>query len=1078
MHRFLAGVESFFSSLSGKLASLFSRGEEHTENQPKKVDIFDRADAYFQKFDGSFLVWSFFLSTAVMLLIYAFFGVYPFGKNSVLVLDLNGQYVQFFAGLRRILHGDGSLLYSFSRSLGGEFLGIYAYYLASPLSYLVALFPAGSILEALLCILVLKTGLSGLFFGVYLHYTRRPHKTVTVALSVLYALSAYSVVMQHNLMWMDGLMLLPLLILGLHRLIRQKKPVLYTVSLALILLCNYYIGYMICLFTAIYFFYDFAAHPASVTNPTEERRHFLSTLGRCALFTLLGVGMAALLLLPAYYSLTFGKNAFSSPDFSFKAKFDILDFLAKLFPGAYDTVRPNGLPWVYSGVLSLLLVPLYFVDGKIPWRKKVATGCFLLLLFLSMYLNPLDILWHGGQAPNWLNYRYSFAFCFLALTCAADVTPHLRQIGHRAILVTGGCVAALAVLLQKLGLTYTASDGEAKEFFDDLNGLWLTLGCVVLYVFLLLLLSEHGKEDRQVEPIAMVMTLIVCIETFLNGSFYLRRLNEDVVVSSYASYHDFYDRYADAFDYVKENDPSLYRMEKSFQRNVCDPFVFGYRGVASSTSTLNTSTIAFVSQMGLKANSHWTEATGLTPASGSLLGVKYWVCKDGEKADPIYRVFHRNGDAETGNQTVTYENPYALPLVFCSSRKIKDVSFALPEPGDYVLSSSGKYVLPADHAPVCLSPFQRVNSVFGALLGQDSPAGIYTPLAVTSETTGGLKRTDGQGWVLFHTDNEGSSSARLDFTFTAPESGAPVYCYFPSQYPREAVLYLNGEPFEGGKKIYPENARQAETICLGSFPAGERVTVSLTELKSGDLYLIPDTPYFYTIDESALREASVALQAGGLVCTRLSDDRMEGTLTAPETMAAVQTTIPYDEGWQITVDGVRVTPYPTVDALLAFDLPGAGTHTISLRYWPGCYTVGVAVSLFSFLLFLGIVILLILRKRTAAKERVKESAEREKNAFSSFCDWLLPAAGVGDSTPEGQADKTEESRVNDAGTEAARDRQLPSSHAKRSRAGRMTLREKEPPQKNSKKTEKKQAAGAYPERIHRKKKKKKKKMGH
>ncbi len=1071
MHRFLAGVESFFSSLSAKFSSLFSRGKEQDESA-RKPGIFDRADAFFQRFDGSFLVWSFFLSAAIMLLIYAFFGVYPFGKSSVLVLDLNGQYVQFFAGFRQILYGDGSLLYSFSRSLGGEFMGIYAYYLASPLSYLVALFPADSILEALLCILVLKTGLSGLFFGTYLHYTRRPHKAVTVSLSVLYALSSYSVVMQHNLMWMDGVMLLPLLILGLHRLIRQKKPILYIVSLALVLLSNYYIGYMICLFTAIWFFYDFVAHPETETNPTGERRHFLSTLGRCALFTLIGVGLAAILLLPAYYSLTFGKGAFSSPDFTFKAKFDILDFLAKLFPGAYDTVRPNGLPWVYSGVLSLLLFPLYFVAGQIPARKKIATGGFLLLLFLSMYLNPIDILWHGGQTPNWLNYRYSFAFCFLVLTCAADVIPHLRRVGHRAILISGGCVAALAVLLQKLGLTYTKADGETAKFFDDLNGLWLTLGCVVVYVFLLLLLSEHGKDDPQVEPIAMVMALVICVETWLNGSFYLRRLNEDVVVSGYSSYHDFYDRYAGAFDYVKESDTSLYRMEKSFQRNVCDPFVFGYRGIASSTSTLNASAVSFVFRMGMKANSHWTEATGLTPASGALLGVKYWVCKAEETADPIYRVYHRNGDGETGNQTVTYQNPYALPLVFCASPKIADVNFTLPQPGDYILSASNEYVLPAGQTAICLSPFQRINSVFGALLGQNAPAEIYRPLSVTTETTGGVKRTDGQGWVLFHTDKPGSSSARLTFTFTAPDSGAPVYCYFPSQYPREAVLYLNGEPFAGGKKLYPDNARITETICLGSFPAGETVTVSLTEFKSGDFYLMSDAPCFYTIEENALREASAALQAGGLVCDRFTDDSISGTLTATEGKTTVQTTIPFDKGWQITVDGVRVTPYQTMDALLAFDLPSAGTYTVALRYRPACYTAGMIIALSSLGLFLALVVLLVLRKRANSRLPGGKDPVKPGILFSPFCNWLLPDAGSPPVMPETGIASVPVEEISDGtstGRPAGFREKAPEKKPTKCRA--VFSAGKDRSGKKTKKSAEK-SAGPYPERIHRKKKKK------
>ena len=81
------------------------------------------------------------IPAVLFFLIYLVRGLYPFGNGTVLVLDLNGQYVYFFEALRNKVLEGGSLLYSWSRALGGEFLGIYAYYIASPLSYLICLFP-------------------------------------------------------------------------------------------------------------------------------------------------------------------------------------------------------------------------------------------------------------------------------------------------------------------------------------------------------------------------------------------------------------------------------------------------------------------------------------------------------------------------------------------------------------------------------------------------------------------------------------------------------------------------------------------------------------------------------------------------------------------------------------------------------------------------------------------------------------------------------------------------------------------------------------------------------------------------
>jgi uncharacterized membrane protein YfhO len=287
-------------------------------------------------------------------LIYLSRGHHPFGDGSVLTLDLNGQYVWFFEALRNFVRGDADLLYSFARQLGGEFMGIYAYYLASPLSFLVALFPKDRMLEALTALFMLKGALCGLTFGIYMHKTsKKPNKLAIVIFSASYALCSYAIIQQHNTMWIDAVMWLPLITLGIENLIKYGKFKLYVISLAIAVFSNYYIGYMICIYCAIYFcVYYFANAEKFRNNPMQERVHFLRSLGRMAGYSLLAIGIAAVIILGAYYSLNFGKTTFSDPFASsswesFGLKFDLIDFLYKLLPGSYDTVRPEGLPFVY-----------------------------------------------------------------------------------------------------------------------------------------------------------------------------------------------------------------------------------------------------------------------------------------------------------------------------------------------------------------------------------------------------------------------------------------------------------------------------------------------------------------------------------------------------------------------------------------------------------------------------------------------------------------------------------------------------------------------------------------------------------
>ena len=330
-------------------------------------DFFARVTA---PFAGMGHLWmAFILPVLIMALIYVAMEVWPFGKSSVLVLDLNGQYVYYFEALRDILHGEQGILYSFERALGGEFLGIFAYYLASPFSFIVALFPEGMITEALYVILLLKCGLSGMNMCFYLHKSHPVSKISEVIFSVMYALTSYAVVMQHNTMWIDCLLFLPLIFLGVESLIKYKKFRLYTITLTVAVLSNYYIGYMVCIATAAYFFFYYCLCTSSERNPLGERAHFIKTLGRMAVFSALAVGMASIMILPAYYSLTFGKTTFSNPNFSFAQKFDFLDLLSKMFPGSYDTVRPEGWPFVFSGTLMMMDFDA-FSDEPVAVRRR------------------------------------------------------------------------------------------------------------------------------------------------------------------------------------------------------------------------------------------------------------------------------------------------------------------------------------------------------------------------------------------------------------------------------------------------------------------------------------------------------------------------------------------------------------------------------------------------------------------------------------------------------------------------------------------------------------------------------------
>ncbi len=974
-----------------KTEELFSENIEATEpsdaenKNKKRVSVFDRIDDYFAKYNYSYLIWAFFVPAIIMLLIYIRKEVYPFGESSVLVLDLNGQYVQYFAAFRAALHGDASLLYSFARSLGGEFLGIYAYYLASPFSYLVALFPEKNILEALLTIFVLKCGSAGLTFGIYLHNSQKCNKTLNIALSTLYALCAYSIVMQHNTMWIDGLVILPLLALGVERIIKYKKPLLYVLSLALILMANYYIGYMSCIFVVLYYFYYYFSNFGTQNNPINEKWHFLRSLSRMTLYSILGVAMSAVMLIPAYYSLTFGKSTFSDPEFSFVPKdINFADFITKLFPGAYDTVYPNGLPWLYCGVVALIVLPLFFLAKKIRWQEKLCTALFLIIMLASMYIPAIDMAWHGFQAPNWLNYRYSFMFSFLLLMIAGKAITLIREIGCKAVITSSSILFAVVIILQVLDPQYKKHTGEMISFFDDINGVWLSIICIAVYASILCLMSKHRANSEKIDTFAIIMAFVICAETFLTGVYYITSLNKDVVISSYDSYHDVYDTHMVAVDYVKEtSDERFYRFEKTFTRTVTDSFVFNVNGIASSTSTLNASAIKLLKSLGIKADSHWSEYKGSTPVTDSFFGVRYVMAprKDGSlyAGTPVYQYQHimLAPDYELEEKTIysyyfdsfydlyyenedsiVYENPYALSLAFASSHKINEVSL-----------------------DAYTNPFDRMNAVLSAISSQGS---VYMPMEYTiwannsqintEDYTFGGTNISGSFEILPHSDHlwllSSADHAFIEFKLVAQKDGN-IYAHFPTVYPRscDVAVNRNGTIYEDGNSvigvysIYDGNANVAPIINLGYFNAGDTVSVKLsfkykndynsTFLNKLEFLMLKDANCFYYIDESAFEQTFSSISENQLKIDEFDNDYISGTVTVDGDSTTILTTIPYDKGWRIEVDGERVQAYATLACLLAFDLPEAGTYTVTMTYFPQIYTAGIVLSVASLLVLVA-----------------------------------------------------------------------------------------------------------------------------
>ncbi len=861
------------------------------------------------------LLLSFFVPFVGMILIYSLIGVWPVWKNSVLVLDLNAQYIYYFEKLRSILTAGDSILYTFERAAGGEFMGIFAYYLSSPFSLLVALFPKEAITEAMYFMLVLKTGCAGLSFSYLLTKKRNLNVTKRIMFSTMYALSSYVVVLQHNVMWMDNVIVFPLILLAVDELISNGRFKLYVISLVYSIMSNFYIGYMTCFFILIWFFVRYFMLSPSERNPRGEREHFARSFLRIGFYSILAVVMSAVIILPVYYSLSFGKLEFSTPDFTPSQLFDFADLLTKAFFGSYDTVRPSGMPFYYCGTLTLILAPLYFFCEQIPTRKKVGMAVIMLVLVASFNLSVLDIIWHGMQEPNWLNARFAYMFSALMLLMAVDVFANIKKIGYKAFTCSAVAWCAMLVILAKIGY----------DNLPDFQCVWV---CILLFVLFSAVMPSYVRSldsgvKRNVS--AGVLCGIVLAEAVGNGVVMLYALDEDVSYSKRSSYRQMVDTYSTAAEtFTESTGDEFYRAEKLVHRKKNDNFAIGINGLSNSTSTLNAKTVEGLKRFGYASMSHWSMYAGANAVTDALFDIRYVMADEGDDK-PVMNYIHNLYELydSTEDDIDIYENPYALSIAYAVSPTALD------------------YDKPNDGYDSYSDPFTYMNELLSEMVGHDVK--IWSKVDIKDKEESGCSVSFAADHRAFEKDGSGDT-AKLTYVLDI-ESTKSVYVYFPSDYPRDADLKLNGKKlckyFDGEDFSIRE---------LGSFDIGSEQKVELV-MKESKMYIRSGCSFFWYFDEKEFADVISELQDGTMDAHSEKDDRIYGTINVPEGSEAVFTTIPYDDAWKIYVDGVEVEKRAALnEAFIAFDIT-AGEHELVFEYKPDCVKYGLILSLSGTALF-------------------------------------------------------------------------------------------------------------------------------
>lgn len=794
---------------------------------------------------------------------------------------MNWQYSSFFSHLHDILHGDASFVYSFSRAIGGEMLGVFGYYMISPFHLIFYFFDAEHIYEGVFLLTLLKSGSCGL--AMYHFLQSKKAGAAGLIFSTAYALSAYMIAYQFNIFWLDGVIILPILILGVERLVENQRCQVYIFALAYGIITNFYIGYMLCIFSVLYFLCYFFL----ISLAEKRLRTMLLYIGS----SLAGGALSGISSLPMLFVLAQGKGA---------ANIDLTQLLqnkTKLFgywslfeKSLLGTISEEqmtaGKPLLYCGILTLILVFSWFCNPRNHWREKL--GYFLLLIFMlvSLTFYHLNTIWHGLNVPMGSPYRFSFLYIFLLLYIGCQGFVQLHAGSVRAKWDKGVCFCVGAALL--ICLLW-----RRHEILESTRtGVWFINALVVCYYVVVLIYSKRQRICTAL-CMGMISAELVCNAGYL---YSYSPAYQGVTATEYDAY---YANMQPLLDTIKK-DETFFRTVwgEELARTDNDGFMFNIYTLNSYTSVENFNTSVFAGKMGLESTIafgiHYN--AGITKAGEALLGVRYRIT--GEEGDAAYTLLEKNEDF------YLYENPAAFPLAFFTEGGITDV------------------------CDTKNNTFQYIADIYQCINPEETGE-LYEAVAMELVNADNCEKQDAVYRVY-----ENGDDACVEY-LAEVQTGCSLYLHFKNSGAYKAQVYKEEEVLE-----FTADGNQVKII--GTTEADE--TIRIRFYIKNEEYFNPDEVFLCTESEEILASYVKAVQSQKITVDKKTDSHISIQCENESgNQQYLLCTIPYDEGWKITVDGKKTEAVKAAEHLLAIPIE-EGAHEVVLSYIPKGMREGWAVT--------------------------------------------------------------------------------------------------------------------------------------
>ncbi len=843
-----------------------TENEKKSRKKPSKKEILRKLPAVLDDcFKPSAGLWAAFcIPVVIMIIIFWQRGIFPFGEESFLRTDMYHQYAPFFSEFQDKLSRGGSLLYSWNIGMGVNFSALYAYYLASPMNWLLLLCPKSLVIEFMTYGIVLKIGLSGLSFAYYLNRHCGREDFGAGIFGIFYALSGYMAAYSWNIMWLDCILLFPLIMLGMEKMLNEKSGLLYGVCLGFSILSNYYISIMTCIFMVIYYVVLLILDSGS----GKTWKDYAAYTARFSMYSLLAGGAAAAVLIPEVYALQMTASAETTFPKTVSSYFSMFDMFARHLGNVDIEIGLDHWPNIYCGVAVLMFFLLYLSCRNIKMKEKAVYCGLLLLFYASFSVNTLNFIWHGFHFPNSLPCRQSFIYIFLMLLMCYRAYMNLKTIPWKHIAVAFWGAVVFVILAEKM---VEESDFEFYVYYVAIIFLALYGGILYLY-----------KRRRAGCGLVMALTVaLASVEAAVNTTV------TSVTTTSRVSYTKDNDDVRKLLETLTPD--GFYRVEKVTRKTKNDGAWMNFPSVSLFSSTAGAGLTDFFKSVGCEGNTNAYSITGSTPLVDSLFSVRYGLYSSDQSENDMLELIGQSGD------TWLYRRLATLPVGFMVS-------------------------------PDFESDWQRDLS---------NPAEVQNNLCDVIGAERALEACDGENY---------GTTFRL-----MPEKTGDYYVYITNKKVKKVKVKIgdNTQTFS--------NVNRGFLLELGICAAGAEIEITNDE-DSENL-----NARAYRFSEEGLWSVYEILNRSPFTVTRWVDTCLEGQVEAQKA-GILFTTVPYDKGWTVTVDGVEQESENLFDAFLGVRL-SEGSHEIKLSYEPQGLRLGIGLSAFSILCLAGIFLLGRRKKR-------------------------------------------------------------------------------------------------------------------